>query len=342
MTGRAANGFPTGLALVACAACFAARPQYAADAVPAGDAVARALATPVSATWAGLPVRDAATRLADRGGCAVVIDRRLDPDTTITLTAEDEPLADVLAALAAATGGEVATYAGHLRLVPRGHAAPLRAADAARTAELKAVVAKVRSRLRAQAEASWPDGAVPRDLVAALAADAGLALTGLTDLPHDHFPAATLPPLRHADRIDLILAHFDRRVAWRPPAAGKGDAAYEIVPLGPAGATETAIPASPPRRRDDRPRPPADAAATYTLTVAAPLDELLTTLATRFGLVLELDAAALRQKGVAPGEIVRLNMRDASRDQLLDAILGPRGLTWRLEGRSLAVSAAAP
>lgn len=341
MTGRAANGFPTGLALVACAACFAARSQYAADAVPAGDAVARALATPVSATWAGLRVREAAARLAELGGCAIVIDRRLDPDTTITLTAADEPLADVLAALAAATDGDVATYAGHLRLVPRGHATPLRAADAARTAEVKAVTATVRSRLKAQAEMAWPDGAVPRDLVAALLADARLSLTGVTDLPHDHFPAATLPPLRLADRIDLILAHFDRRVAWRAPA-GAGAAGYEIVPLGAAGPAETVTPASPARPRHDRPRPPADAAATYTLTVAAPLDELLTTLATRFGLVLELDAASLRQKGVAPGEIVRLNVRDASRDQLLDAILGPRGLAWRIEGRSLAVSAAAP
>ena len=79
---------------------------------------------------------------------------------------------------------------------------------------------------------------------------------------------------------------------------------------------------------------------TYTLTVAAPLDELLATLARRFGLTLDLDHPALARVGVAPGEIVRLELRDAPRDALLDAITKPRGLTWLIEGGSLSISAA--
>ena len=84
----------------------------------------------------------------------------------------------------------------------------------------------------------------------------------------------------------------------------------------------------------------ADAAATYTLTVAAPLEELLATLARRFALTLDLDRPGLARIGVAPGEIVRLEVRDASRDQLFDAIAKPRGLAWRIEGGTLFVSAA--
>jgi len=350
MTAPAANGSPTGPALfailVACVAAFAARPARGADAGGAGDAMARCLATSVTAAWTGLPVRTAAARLATLGGCAIVIDRRIDPDTPITLDVTDAPLAEVLATIAAAAAAETVAYAGHLRVVPRGGGAALRAADAARNAELRTVAPSARGALRAQAGWSWPDGAVPVDLVAAATADGRLSLAGIARLPHDHFPATTLPPLPLADRIDLVLAHFDRRVAWHSPAAGEGGDAYQIVPIPPVAASATPdatpTPTPPSARPAARPRPPADAAATYTLTVAAPLDELLGTLAKRFGLALDIDAAALRRRGVAAGEIVRLEIRDASRDRLLDAILAPRGLGWRIEGRTLTISAADP
>jgi len=332
------------LAVVVAAALAAGLPSVT-NAAPPADPVARALSTPVNAAWTGRTLRTAAARLGELGGCAVVVDRRLDPDTPITLDVADEPLADVLAAVADAAGGEVVTYAGHVRVVPRGRAGELCAADAARAAELKALPAATRGRLRAGAAASWSDGAVPRDLVAQAATEGGFLLTDLSSLPHDHFPAATLPLLGLADRIDLLLAHFDRRVEWRSLPAGGGDGGYAVVAIAPpdttvgAGVTDAD---RPPPKRTARPRPPSDAAATYTLTVAAPLDELLATLARRLGLALELDVASLRRRGVAPGEIVRLEVRDASRDQLLDAILGPRGLLWRIDGRTLAVSAAPP
>ena len=43
---------------------------------------------------------------------------------------------------------------------------------------------------------------------------------------------------------------------------------------------------------------------------------------------------------VAPGEIVRATVKDASRDQLLDAILGPLDLRWRIADGRLEVTVA--
>lgn len=321
-----------GIALVA---------ALAAPMAPAADAVARALATPVTATWTGLPLRAAADRLAEIGGAAVVVDRRIDPDTPVDLDAAGETLADVLTRAANAAAAEATAYAGHVRLVPRGRGAALLAAERLRADELRALAPRFRAAILASRPSSWPDGAVPREIIADAAAQAGIVIAGLDDLPHDHFPAAQLPPLPLAHRIDLLLAHFDRRVEWKPRVArGEQAAVYPIVAI--ADAKDDASNAALLPLASPSPAPAqADAAkTTYTLTVAAPLDELLATLARRLALTLDLDRPSLTRVGVAPGEIVRLELRDASREQLLDAILKPRGLTWRIEEQTLSVSAA--
>jgi hypothetical protein len=317
------------------AAVFAQAPARAADALP------RVLATPVTAAWKGLPLRAAAERLAQIGGIAVVVDRRIDPDTRIGLRAEGDALADVLTRVANDADAEAVAYAGHVRLVPRGGGAALVAAEKPRADELRRLPIRLRTTIRASREASWPDGAVPREIVAAAAAEAGIVIAGLDDLPHDHFPAARLPRLPLADRVDLLLAHFDRRVEWQPRAVrGEEAAEFPIVAIAAADADASGGRLLPKPSTAPNPAQDGAAATTFTLTVAAPLEELLSTLAGRFALTLDLDRPGLSRVGVAPGEIVRLELRDATRGQILDAILGPRGLVWRIEGDRLRVSAA--
>lgn len=313
---------------------LASLPARAADALP------RALATPVTATWAGLPLRMAVDRLGEIGGIAIVVDRRIDPDTHIGLRAERDVLADVLTRVANEVDAEAVAYAGHVRLVPRGGGAALVAAEKLRADELRRLSTRLRTTIRASREASWPDGAVPCEIVAA-AAESGIAIAGLGDLPHDHFPAARLPPLPLADRVDLLLAHFDRRVEWRPRTARAGEAAeFPIVAIAATDADAEGGPLLPKPSAVPTPGQAGAAATTFTLTVAAPLEELLSTLAGRFALTLDLDRQGLGRVGVAPGEIVRLSLRDATRSQVLDAILEPRGLAWRIEGDRLRVTAA--
>lgn len=305
----------------------------------AAGPASEALATPVTADWTGLPLRQAAVRLSEIGGIAVVVDRRLDPDTSISLHASADPLDDVLARVADAARADVAVYAGHVRLVPRGGAAALAAAERDRVAELNRLGKVLRDIVEKKDAWSWPEGAVPHDLLTAAAAEAGIEIEALEHLPHDHFPAARLPAGTLADRLDLLLAHFDRRVGWTPiPRRPDEQPAFLLVDL-PAGTA--APPPAPPKPSPRPPRAPGrPASTTYTLTVAAPLDELLTTLAGRFGLTLDLDRAALTRAGVAPAEIVRLELKDVSREQLLEAICKPRGLAWRIEGDALSISAA--
>jgi hypothetical protein len=290
----------------------------------------------IDAHWTGVPLREVAARLTDHGGVAIVVDRRLDPSAPIALAVSGEPLDKVLEAVAGQGGAEVALLDGHARIAPAAAAPLARAGEAAREQEICRLEPKLQRLTQARRPWRWPAGARPRELVAAAAAEAGIAIEGLGTLPHDHFPAADLPPLPLAERLDLVLAHFDRRVEWKQTAAPSAQQpVFQIVPIA---ATAFAAPRRAPwSPRATRPPRSPEVAHSYSLRVAAPLDELLTTLAKRFGLSLDLDRAAVEGRGIAPREIVRLDVKDASREALLDAVLEPLGLGWQIEGKTLRV-----
>ena len=77
----------------------------------------------------------------------------------------------------------------------------------------------------------------------------------------------------------------------------------------------------------------------YTLRVAAPFDELLAAISQRLKLKPVIDTQSLKARGINPKEIIRLEIKDASRDQLLDAIVRPLGLGWSIERDDLSISA---
>lgn len=293
-----------------------------------------ALDVPISAVWTAVPLRDWAARAAILAGCPVVVDRRLDPDVAITRNCRDEPLGAVLAAAAASAGATVEPLRSSIRLSPAALAGRAAHGERLREVEIARLPAAARSALATRRAWSWADGARPRDLVAAAAAEPRLAIAGLDAVPHDHLPAATLPPLSLGERLDLVLAHYDLRVAWSAAAGGAGG---RIVPL------EAAPPAADGRRPTAGPRGPRPAGTErFTLRLAAPLDEALAALADRLGLDLDLDRASLAARGILAGEIVRATVTDATREQLLDAVAGPLGLHWRIEGRRLIVAAPPP
>ena len=297
----------------------------------------------VNATWTRLPLRDWAARVTELAGKPVILDRRIDPDRLVTRTARGEPLRDVIRAIATEAGASIEELPGTIRLVPAS--ARGRAAAAAEDLErrLAAIPAPQRKLLVKPEPWRWPTGARPRDLVTAALAEAGLTVEGLAAVPHDHFPAAELPPLPLAERLDLVLAHFDLRILW---SSDRGRPRGRIVAidaeLSPPPARRPGAPggSAPPRRPTTPPGRSVTLRDEFTLRLEAPLDQALAAIAARLGLELELDQASLAARGIAPGEIVRAEVEKASRDRLLDAVLQPVGLQWKIEGQRLRVFAA--
>jgi len=357
----AARLWRAGGAVVALAAVGSGPP---ATAGPPGTAGAGpTLAAPVHAVWRGVPLATWTHEATALAGVPVIRDRRLDPELDVDHEAGAATVADVLDAVAAAAGGRVVVLGSTVRLVPADGAGDLVAGERARRAEITRLPQPVQ-RLVGRREAwAWPAAARPRDLVAAAAAAAGIELEGLETIPHDHLPAASLPPLELGERLDLVLAHYDLRVAWdlrspAGPSAGPSRATSAGGP--PAGLVRAAIVPlptgdTPPGAAGGRRAPDgrqaagqreldrgvADGAGTadprFTLRLEATLEQAVAALAERFGLVPAIDREALAARGILPGEIVRVDVRDAGRDDLFDAIVAPLGLGWRIEGRRLVV-----
>lgn len=299
-------------------------------------AAAAGIDEPVRASWKAVPLRDWAARVTPLVGMPVIVDRRLDPDTSITLDCRGEPLREALAAAADQAGAEVATLRSSIRIVPRPQRGLCERAEDARDRDLGRLPTAPRAALRKRSGWKWAEAARPRDLVGAVAAEAGVSLEGVDELPHDHFPAADLPEMTRAEKIDLVLAHFDRRAEWRSRA---GEVRGVIVPLDAD---------LPPPRRDVAPRPrpstgngksKGPAQDVFELRAAAPLDEILGAVAGRLGLELDLDRTSLEACGIAARQIVRIDVHDASREELLDRIVTPLSLAWRIEADRLRVFA---
>ncbi len=298
-----------------------ARPAPEADAVSS-------LVRPVHARWTGLPLADWAQRASQLAGRPVVLDRRIDPERLVTLECDGDALETVLARVARDADAAVEVLASSIRIVPSAALGRAAAAERARTREVAAAGADLRRKVLTREPWHWMAGATPRALIDDAAQAAGIEIADRDRVPHDHLRAASLPDLTLGERLDLILAHYDLRVAWGTQPRIVAVEAEDAVATGSRARGSTS-----PRR------PRGAGVDVFTLRLEAPLDEALAAIATRLGLVLDLDRDSLAARGMQPGEIVRAQVTDASREALLDAVVGPLGLRWTITEKRLRVFA---
>lgn len=295
---------------------------------PADDHAVAPLDRPVHARWTGLPLADWTERVSQLAGRPVVLDRRVDPERLVTLECDGDALESVLARVARDADAAVEVLASSIRLVPSAALGRATAAERIRTREVAAGAPDLRRKALAREPWHWTAGATPRALVGDATAAAGIEIADLDRVPHDHLRAASLPALTLGERLDLVLAHYDLRVAWGTRPRIVAAEAADTVPTG-----------APPRGSPSTRRPRGPGVDVFTLRLEAPLDQALAAIAARLGLVLELDRDSLAARGLQPGEIVRAQVTDASREALLDAVVGPLGLRWTIADKRLRVFA---
>jgi len=155
-------------------------------------------------------------------------DRRVDKSRVIDLELRDQPVRDVLAALARQAGAAVLLHEGLVALVPDRQSTPLFVllADARRQAEALESAA-LRDALLQASPRRWERLSQPGDLFQAWTQD--LSGTWQSDaLPYDVWDAGQLPAKPLIEQLALLAFGFDQRLVV---SADNGRPRWQLEPL---------------------------------------------------------------------------------------------------------------
>jgi hypothetical protein len=342
-----------------------------------GVAFDRQLQAQEGVSWSGTPLRRALTNFSKAHRVAVVLDRRVDPDQTIDFSTTGSPVGQTVRQVAAELGLGVAQVGPLLYVGPVDTTRKLATLVELRKEDTRALSSAVRRRLLRVKPWQWPMLTAPRQLIDELATESGIRFYRYEEqIPHDLWPAGDLPPLGFAERVSLLAAGFGLTFEFSPDATAiRFIPIPEEVALTrryqPGGSVERLatqfaerFPNSTIRAAGGelevvglwedhdqidrilrgetvrRPPPaghrPAGRGETTVYTVndtTAPAGAILKQLAPRLGLKLWVDprAAARAQQRV------RVDVQNVPRDELLQAVLGPIGLTFAINGDRLEV-----
>jgi len=333
-------------------------------------------ATRMGVTWSERALRDAWAGVSLELDVAVFIDRRIDPGQLIGLSLRDQPAEEVLRQLAAAGQAEWRSVGPVVYVGPADAAAKLPTLAALRRQDAERLPAEARLRLLKVQAWKWDELAEPRRLLDELAKQAGVAVSNAETIPHDLWPAVSLPPLAWTDRLSLLLAGFDltfevadqgktvrpvpfpetvlleRSYTPRGPAAAAAAQLRRSVPEAEIRVAQGKLVVSGLQEAHEKielllsaPSGPKTKGAKskpaeqrYTLTVGKndPAGAVMRKIAETLGKELKYDEAVLQKLK----QNVTLSVKDVTLDELLTATLKPLGLTYKLTSDALEIVAA--
>lgn len=285
-----------------------------------------------SVRWQNLPLGEAIARLRQVTGAAIFVDRRVDPDQRVTLTASNATVEDVLTNLASSTRLGQAQLGRLYYLGPQATADGLVALAAKRRTEIATLAPPLKNSLLERRRLVWPRLTEPRGLMVQLVEQHGWRVENATTIPHDLWAAGELPSMPLAAQLSVLLAGFD--LTYRVDAATK---TIEFVPATWPKRSPRPLARRPAEASSARARTPSK--QVFTLRVEnQPVGKILEQLAIRLKWKLDVDGAAIRAAGLSLDKLVSFDVQNASEEQLLDALLAPAGLAATPTGDRIRVS----
>ncbi|MDO4558146.1 MAG: hypothetical protein Q4C47_04190 [Planctomycetia bacterium] len=162
--------------------------------------------------FSGIPYRTAVKRVAESLETPVLIDRRLDPDSTIELMIHSPTdSSDIFQKLASFRNAVALEWNDLIFLTPEDSVEMISMARRNMTAELKQASPGVKTSLLRKRKVRWPDYSQPRRLIGQWCEKepgCGGIPEGLAHIPYDLIAAAELPPMTLADRVTLIAVQY--------------------------------------------------------------------------------------------------------------------------------------
>ena len=332
-----------------------------------GDKLHAQLEQKVGATWSGLPLRQALSSLARSQRTAILLDRRVDPDQKIEMSFDDVTLDAALKLVAAREQIGMAVVGSTIYLGPPKTAERIRTLAALRKDETRSLSAAARGHFLEVHPWHWDDLAAPSDILSGLATQCSIRINGREKIPHDLWAAADLPAMNFIDRLTLVAAEFDqtfeigsdgrsvqlvdmpetvvleRSYPLRGAIAEKANEISrkltESLPEAKIELTggkllvrgraedhdfvETLLAGAPAKRTTVSP-----GQKVYTLAIKMPVGTLVKKLGEKLELEVRLDEPAIQAAGLSLTTEVNVNVKEATADELLKAVLAPAGLTF--------------
>ncbi len=183
-------------------------PQAACATWKTGEAFHRGLREPITLTWDQAPLRDALMRLADAQSVAIFLDRRVDPETKVTIQLENVALDDAVRQIARQRKLGVGYVGSVIYIGPARAAARVATLAEMRREDGKQLAEKLRARMTKSESMQWERLSEPRWIVRKLCAEAGISLADVNAIPHDLWPAYHFPEMTLYERLTLVLANF--------------------------------------------------------------------------------------------------------------------------------------
>jgi hypothetical protein len=301
------------------------------------------------------------------------MDRRLDPGFKVNFTCQSQPLRSALRRLALQLGVDVSYSDTVVYLGPKPMGNQFATLVALRELDVERLPNQRRALFRRRESLSFPDLATPRELLRLLAKQAECQLDGEELVPHDLWPARSLPPMTLVERLSIVLAGFDltfaiadggdtlqivekpRAVALRRTYAPQKDIARSMqeirdhfphLQVDRVGSRIAVTAMKEDHRLVDRllrgkkiERAVVGVESRYTLKVQNQLlGAVITAVAQRSGYQLQTDprvAAKLQQR-------VTFQVADVDVDGLLQAALRDTGIRYRIENDQLVLTPVGP
>lgn len=292
----------------------------------------RAPVAQFSVRWQNLPWGEAVDRLRNVTGSAIFVDRRTDPRQPVNFAVSDAIIGEILANLASSAGLGYVELDGLHYLGPPATAEGLSTVATAHRREAAALDPELRKNLLSRRRLVWPRLTEPRGLIEQLVEQHGWRLSNPEAIPHDLWGAGELPSMPLVDQLTVLLAGFDLTFQFRPESR---TIVLQPIQWNPRKSTHAARPTSP--RKTSRSRIPSK--QVFTLRVEnQPVGRVLAQLATRLDWKLEIDEAAIRGGGRSLDSLVSFEVKNASEQELLDALLTPAGLAATTVGDRLRIA----
>ncbi|MBI3837771.1 MAG: STN domain-containing protein [Planctomycetia bacterium] len=338
-----------------------------------GPTLDQQLAAGVTISLSKIPLSRALKSISTAQHIAIVLDRRVDPDQETQLGLTREPLRNGLQRIADQLQIGYCQFGPIAYFGPTSTVKRLRSLAALRLEDVRPLPPAASRKFLQMRSSHWDDLAEPRQLVEALAEEAGIALVGAKKIPHDLWPAADLPPLTWIDRLTLLAAQFG--LTFR---IDKGGQQVELTPMPAKVVLARTYQA--PRQADSVAKRWAKALPTarvavegnkirvegsledhetvehrlrgtptqrttvtvgkevYQLAVEqAALSQVLEQLSQRLSLEFQWDRAAIERAGISLDQLIAVKVQNVTLDELLRAVLANTGLTFRHDDRAISI-----